>query len=70
MNFSFMEREALERIYNINISVMKYNQIITAIPRKWKTLLQTPKLTNIGLSDRIPYKCSCNIQTVKNNAEE
>ena len=36
MNCSFMKREELERIYNINISIMKYNQIISAIPRKWK----------------------------------
>ena len=61
-NCSFMKRKELERIYNINISVMKYNQIISAITRKWKRLLQTPLQ-----SDRIPYKCSSNIQTVKNN---
>ena len=61
-NCSFMKREELERIYNINISVMKYNQIISAIPRKWKTLLQTPSLTNVVSSDRTPYKCFSNIQ--------
>ena len=32
-NCSFMNREELERMYNINISIMKYNQIISAIPR-------------------------------------
>ena len=46
---------------------MKYNQIILAIPRKWKRLLQTSLLTNVGSSDRIPYKCFSNIQTVKNS---
>ena len=64
-NCSFMKREELERIYNINIAIMKYNQMISAIPRKWKRLLQTPLLTNVGSSDRIPYKCFSNIQSKK-----
>ena len=34
MNCSFIQREELERIYNINISVMKYNQLISAIQKK------------------------------------
>ena len=46
---------------------MKYNQIISAIPKKWKTFLQTPLLTNVVSRDRPPYKCFSNIQTLKNN---
>ena len=65
-NCSCMKREGRERLYNINIYVMKYNQIIyAAILRKWKTLLQTPLLTYVGSSDQIPYKYLSNIQTVK-----
>ena len=66
-NCSFMKREELERMYNINISIMKYNQIISAIPREWKRLLQTPLLTNVGSGNQIPYKCFSNIQTLKNS---
>ena len=62
-----MKREELERICDINIYVMKYNQIISAIPRKWKRLLQTPFLTNVGSSDEIPYKSFSNTQTAKSN---
>ena len=62
-----MKREELERMYNINISIMKYNQIISAIPREWKRLLQTPLLTNVGSGNQIPYKCFSNIQTLKNS---
>ena len=62
-----MKIEEVERIYNINIAIMKHNQIISAIPRKWKRLLQTPLLTNVGSSDQIPYKCFSNIQKVKNS---
>ena len=64
-NCSFMNREELERMYNINITIMKYNQIISASPRKWKRLLQTPLLTNVGSGDRIPYKCFSNIQYIQ-----
>ena len=63
-NGSIKTREELNAIWNITLSIMKYNSLSTAIPRAWKKIIQKniPRANENTTSETSPYIYTNNIK--------
>jgi hypothetical protein len=65
-NLSFLSREEMEECYDIKISHMDYNSILSAIPREWKRTIRTrPHNIEEESSDTEDYKLIDQLQDSK-----
>ena len=47
---TIMSKQQLEGSYNIHISIMEYNSLISSIPKHWKTILKSQKIPREAIS--------------------
>ena len=66
-NFNVKSKERLEIDYNIHIPVMKYNMLVSAIPKSWFSLIHlNSNHENAGVCEKIWSNCLNNLETVSN----